>query len=158
MFKCSVLGVHFWPKYADIALSQKIANSGLDPGWIQGPFNYFEFVKDRLASNPKYRGKPDNELKLLFISACTWPDWREEFLPWRRHKEQEDAARKKHLNLEKTTPKTCPVCGVTLDESLHCWQHGFFETNEETGKWDFTETGEEFNFQEAFKQELAKAG
>jgi len=144
----------------DDNLVTKISKSGIDPGWVTGRYSYLEFARDKLSNDPKYRDKPDSELKLLFVAACGWEDWREQYPSWkdRREKEQifmEKQQRRKQAMAKK--PKTCPECGAELDNSLSCREHGYFEFNEETYEYNFEEIGE-IIFPDVFKQAALAVG
>jgi len=114
----------------DQVQAQKIAESGLDPPWISGPYSFLQFVKHRLSTDPRYKGKPVQEMRLLFVAAFGWENLRKEYPPWREARLKADKA-EAIKKARENPPDTCPKCGVKLGASGRCQAcGGFYEWDE----------------------------
>lgn len=125
-----------------------LATTDISPDWLDGSFTFPEYAADQIKTDPKYRDKPQRELKRLYISSLTWPDFREGFPEWRdrqqRDTERTAAAEKDRHRIDtarKNKPKTCRNCGASLPlegEWGNCFSCGWdylFDT--EKGEWQF---------------------
>jgi hypothetical protein len=128
----------------DAGLAQKITNSGISSSWITGPHNFFEFAKEKLNDDTKYRDKPHGEKRLLFANTFTWESYRAEFPGWRRQQEENDALRAGKEAVEaarENHPEMCGNCGVKLrrwDGTWVCDSCGVQYTfDENSRRWDY---------------------
>jgi hypothetical protein len=139
---------------ADIA--RGIVNSGLDPGWLDGGFNFLEYAARFIRG--AYPGKPDPELRRLFITATggrgepPWDNLLDEYPAWR--KTQESAARKERAaHARDHPPERCPGCGGAMD-MLKCPEcGGFVEFREQNLSWDFVPPGD-FDLSRDFRDKI----
>jgi rubrerythrin len=159
--------------FLDPKAAAYIIKKGLSPDWIDGDFNFPEYVADRIKTDPKYKDKPTQELKRLFIKAFQWPDFRDEFPQWREskmaktakdneRKQKEEAAKEKRNKQDQARsklPQKCDHCGNPLapeNERGNCplcgWEYAF---DEKSGTYRFNEQrslSEEFRRQSGMKK------
>jgi hypothetical protein len=117
------------------------AASRIDPSWLEGPFNFPEFVNEQLSENPKYWDKPSHEKVLLFSAAFTWENLRYEYPEWRRRKEKA-AWSAKVAALKRNFPEICKCGGklsVYKDGELYCIKCGDVTCcfNETSMEWEW---------------------
>jgi hypothetical protein len=141
-------------KIAGFVLDGKTAGilaAGLPPDWVDGPFSFPEYAAGQIKTDPKYRDKPPQELKRLFIAALAWSDLQESFPEWRAgekraegRKAATETERRRIGAARKNKPKACRQCGSLLaaPDGLHgscpsCGYDYFF--NEGEGEWEFSE-------------------
>jgi hypothetical protein len=101
----------------DIKLAQRIAWSGIDPVWVTGPYNFLEFAEEMINKNVKYKDKPYEEKRLLFINAFSWEIYRAEFPAWqeRQRHNAEIAEIKRQIERARDSPPEKCKCGGNLE-------------------------------------------
>jgi hypothetical protein len=143
----------------DLKAAEKILKkNNFSPAWYNGRFNFPEYIALRIKADPRYKDKPDQELKRLFLSAFSWDDFQDEFLKWRSEQESRaerktaaDAERYRIDEARRNPPVTCGHCGAALapdsKECPSCKRMVFF--NNESGTWEFQEP---FDFKSMFRE------
>lgn len=139
---------------------KEIINSGIDPSWLDGSFNFLEYAAQRVKTDYLYKDKPPQEQKRIFVAALKWPDLQEEFQKWRETRQREADrkvvadAKRHHLEQARAKiPKTCAHCGAALGSyqewgiCRECNYNYFF--NEDSGAYEFEE---KIDFSEMLKK------
>jgi hypothetical protein len=84
----------------DSRVAANILAVGFPPDWIEGDFNLPKHLADRIKNDPKYKDKPPQELKRLYIKSFTWPDIQEDFPEWRELKKAEAIVHEENREME----------------------------------------------------------
>jgi hypothetical protein len=140
----------------DDGLARRIAESGIDPAYLAGPHNFFQFAGEQINTG-KYGNKPYEEKRLLFVKSFTWESSRADFPAWRDKRQIKAAAAVEKSRIDEArdrVPTTCGNCGASLNPGPGerrgfcpgCDSRWFFD--EEQGKYIFTEN---FNLAEAYR-------
>jgi DNA-binding MarR family transcriptional regulator len=157
-------------KKAGFVLDNKVAASilakGLSSDWIDGSFNFLDYVAGYIKESYPNKSKP--EQKRLFISALGWDDLQDEFPEWKKTREAEASAREERRRQETEEqekrrlvdqaradgPKTCGHCGAPIaapgglrGTCPSCNYDYFF--NEESEKWEYSKS---FNLVAEYKR------
>jgi hypothetical protein len=127
---------------ADVARSA--VNSGPDPGWLSGGFNFLEYAARFIRG--AYPEKPDPELRRLFITAIggrgepPWDNLLDEYPAWRKKQEAAaaaEAAAREAERLKRDPPETCPGCGGPVKDRVCSRCRGHFRFREDPPGWEF---------------------
>jgi len=101
----------------DSGFAQKIAESGIDPSWLTGEFNYCQYAKERIEDNSKYASKPMDEKRRLYAKSFYWEDHRSSFPAWQAKQRQnaEGSERERQIKAARDNKPVKCRCGSRLE-------------------------------------------
>jgi len=135
----------------DTVLAKKIAESGINPAWITGAYNFCEYAKEMIDGNIKYNDKPHEEKRLLFVNSFTWESCHADFPVWQagRRRKAEAAENKRRIEMARENkPEKCK-CGGNLKSSMD-----YLVCDSCNGLYIFDEEKQEYIFNENITESL----